>query len=70
MKLEINNKQLELLQFMVLHFECDDNEEEELILQLEQNLYELGAQEALRLTRITEAQENQPNPAWYLLQHC
>ena len=30
MKLEINNKQLELLQFMVLHFECDDDEEEEL----------------------------------------
>ena len=26
MKLEINKKQLELLQFMVLHFECDDNE--------------------------------------------
>ena len=38
MKLEINKKQLELLQFMVLHFKCDDDEEEELILQLEQNV--------------------------------
>ena len=64
MKLEINNKQLELLQFMVLLFECDDNEEEELILQLEQNLYELEAKEALRLKSITEAQEKQPNPEW------
>ena len=64
MKLDLNKKQLELLKFMVLHFECDDNEEEELILQLEQNLYELGAKEALRLKSITEAQEKQPNPEW------
>ena len=64
MKLEINNKQLELLQFMVLHFEFDDDEEEELILQLEQNLNELGAKEALRLKSITEAQEKQPTPEW------
>ena len=64
MKLEINKKQLELLQFMVLHFESDDDEEEELILQLEQNLNELGAKEALRLKSITEAQEKQPTPEW------
>ena len=64
MKLEINKKQLELLQFMVLHFECDDDEEEELILQLELNLNELGAKEALRLKSITEAQEKQPTPEW------
>ena len=64
MKLEINKKQLELLQFMVLHFECDGDEEEELILQLEQNLNELGAKEALRLKSITEAQEKQPTPEW------
>ena len=64
MKLEINKKQLELLQFMVLHFECDADEEEELSLQLEQNLNELGAKEALRLKSITEAQEKQPTPEW------
>ena len=64
MKLDLNTKQLELLQFMVLHFKCDDNEEEELILQLEQNLNELGAKEALRLKSITEAQEKQPTPEW------
>ena len=64
MKLEINKKQLELLQFMVLHFECDDDEEEELILQLEQNLNELGAKEALRLKNITKAQAKQPTMEW------
>ena len=64
MKLDLNKKQLELLKFMVLHFECNDNEEEEFILQLEQNLYELGAKEALRLKSITEAQEKQPTPEW------
>ena len=64
MKLELNKDQLELLQFMVLHFKCDDEEEEKLILQLEQNLNELGAKEALRLKSITEAQEKQPTPEW------
>ena len=64
MKLEINKTQLELLQFMVLQFKCDDDEEEELILQLEQNLNELESKEALRLKSITEAQEKQPTPEW------
>ena len=64
MKLELNKDQLELLQFMVLHFKCDDEEEEKLILQLEQNLNELGAKEALRLKSITEAQKKQPTPEW------
>ena len=52
MKLELNKDQLELLQFMVLHFKCDDEEEEKLILQLEQNLNELGAK-AVSYTHLT-----------------
>ena len=64
MKLELNKDQLELLQFMVLHFKCDDEEEEKLILQLEQNLNELGAKESLRLKNITKAQAKQPTPEW------
>ena len=63
MKLELNKDQLELLQFMVLHFKCDD-EEEKLILQLEQNLNELGAKESLRLKNITKAQAKQPVAEW------
>ena len=64
MKLELNKDQLELLQFMVLHFKCDDEEEEKLILQLEQNLNELGAKESLRLKNITKAQAKQPVAEW------
>ena len=49
MNLEVNKKQLELLKFMVLHFECNDNEEKELIEQLEESLYDLEEKEALKL---------------------
>ena len=64
MKLEINKKQLELLQFMVLHFECNDNEEKELIEQLEESLYDLEEKEALKLMGILKAQEKHPEPEW------
>ena len=64
MKLEINKKQLELLQFMVLHFECNDNEEKELIEQLEESLYNLEEKEALKLMGIMKAQEKHPEPEW------
>ena len=64
MKLEINKKQLELLQFMVLHFECNDNEEKELIEQLEESLYDLEEKEALKLMGILKAQEKQPKAEW------
>ena len=64
MNLEVNKKQLELLKFMVLHFECNDNEEKELIEQLEENLYDLEEKEALKLMGIMKAQEKHPEPEW------
>ena len=64
MNLEVNKKQLELLKFMVLHFECNDNEEKELIEQLEESLYNLEEKEALKLMGILKAQEKQPTPEW------
>ncbi len=64
MKLEVNKKQLELLKFMVLHFECNDNEEKELIEQLEESLYNLEEREALKLMGIMKAQEKHPEPEW------
>ena len=64
MKLEINKKQLELLKFMVLHVECNDNEEKELIEQLEESLYDLEEKEALKLMGIMKAQEKHPEPEW------
>ena len=64
MNLEINKKQHELLKFMVLHFECNDNEEKELIEQLEESLYDLEEKEALKLMGIMKAQEKHPEPEW------
>ncbi len=64
MNLEVNKKQLELLKFMVLHFECNDNEEKELIEQLEESLYNLEEKEALKLMGIMKAQEKHPTPEW------
>ena len=64
MKLEVNKKQLELLKFMVLDFECNDNEEKELIEQLEESLYDLEEKEALKLMGIMKAQEKHPEPEW------
>ena len=64
MNLEVNKKQLELLKFMVLHFECNDNEEKELIEQLEESLYNLEEKEALKLMGIMKAQEKLPDPEW------
>ena len=49
---------------MVLHFECNDNEEKELIEQLEESLYDLEEKEALKLMGILKAQEKHPEPEW------
>ena len=49
---------------MVLHFECNDNEEKELIEQLEESLYDLEEKESLKLMGILKAQEKQPTPEW------
>ena len=40
MQLELNREQLELLKFMVLHYEYDDDKEREVVEQLEFKLYE------------------------------
>ncbi len=64
MKLEINNKQLELLKFMVLHYEYDDDEEREVVEQLEFKLYEAEDKDSLRLKNILKAQAKQPTPEW------
>tara|TARA_Y100001958_G_scaffold112970_1_gene80200 strand:- start:209 stop:382 length:174 start_codon:yes stop_codon:yes gene_type:complete len=48
MQIEINKKQLELLKYAVLWYECNDKEEEELIEQLEVKLYNAQEQDLLR----------------------
>ena len=48
MKIEVNKKQLEILKYAVLWYECNDKEEEELIEQLEVKLYNAQEQDLLR----------------------
>ena len=48
MKIEINKKQLELLKYAVLWYECNDMEEEKLIDELEVILYNAQEQDLLR----------------------
>jgi len=49
MKLELNSKQLELLKYMVLWYESNDKEEEELCQQIEAKIYHLQEKDVLRL---------------------
>tara|TARA_B100000212_G_scaffold22353_1_gene14810 strand:+ start:189 stop:362 length:174 start_codon:yes stop_codon:yes gene_type:complete len=48
MKIEINKKQLEILKYAVLWYECNDMEEEKLIDELEVILYNAQEQDLLR----------------------
>ena len=48
MQIEINKKQLEILKYAVLWYECNDMEEEKLIDELEVILYNAQEQDLLR----------------------
>ena len=48
MKLEINKEQLELLKYATLWYECNDKEEERIVNELEEKLYNVQEQDLLR----------------------
>ena len=48
MKLEINKEQLELLKYAILWYECNDKEEERIVNELEEKLYNIQEQDLLR----------------------
>ena len=60
MKLELNKEQLELLKFVVLNFETNDDEEEQILQAIEEKIYDLQEKEALKLVGILKAQAKQP----------
>ena len=65
MKLEVNREQLELLKFMVLHYEYDDDKEREVVEQLEFKLYEIiGEIKNEHEKKLAEAQAKQPKAEW------
>ena len=64
MKLELNKDQLELLKFVVLNFETNDDEEEQILQAIEGKIYDLQEKEALKLVGILNAQAKQPTMEW------
>jgi hypothetical protein len=64
MKLELNKEQLELLKFVVLNFETNDDEEEQILQAIEGKIYDLQEKEALKLVGILNAQAKQPTMEW------
>ena len=64
MKLELNKDQLELLKFIVLNFETNDDEEEQILQAIEGKIYDLQEKEALKLVGILNAQAKQPTMEW------
>tara|TARA_S200000501_G_scaffold352652_1_gene371692 strand:+ start:68 stop:265 length:198 start_codon:yes stop_codon:yes gene_type:complete len=64
MKLELNKDQLELLKFIVLNFESNDDEEEQILQAIEGKIYDLQEKEALKLVGILNAQAKQPSMEW------
>ena len=63
-KLELTNKQLEFLKFVIQDFEYNDNEEKNMIDQIEAMIYELQEQDALRIIGALKAQAKQPKAEW------
>ena len=49
MQIEVNKEQLELLKYAVLWYECNDEEEEKIIDELEEKLYQAQEDQALRV---------------------
>ena len=64
MKLELNKDQLELLKFIVLNFETNDDEEGQILQAIEGKIYDLQEKEALKLVGILNAQAKQPSMEW------
>ena len=64
MKLELNKDQLELFKFVVLNFETNDDEEEQILQAIEGKIYDLQEKEALKLVGILNAQAKQPTMEW------
>ena len=50
MKIEINKEQLELLKYAVLWYECNDKEEERIVNELEEKLYNIQEHIIIRMS--------------------
>jgi len=64
MKLELSKEQLELLEFVIQEFECQDDTERNLIEGIVSQIYDVKEEELLRAIGILNAQAKQPTMEW------
>ena len=64
MKLELNKEQLELLEFVIQEFECQDDTERNLIEGIVSQIYDVKEEELLRVIGILNAQAKRPVAEW------
>ena len=64
MKLNITKEQLELLEFVIQEFECQDDTERDLIEGIVSQIYDVKEEDLLRVMNILKAQAKQPKAEW------
>tara|TARA_B100000401_G_C52523142_1_gene585356 strand:+ start:116 stop:310 length:195 start_codon:yes stop_codon:yes gene_type:complete len=64
MKLELNKEQLELLEFVIQEFKCQDDTERNLIEGIVSQIYDVKEEELLRAIGILNAQAKRPVAEW------
>ena len=64
MKLKLTTEQLELLEFVIAEFECQDDTERDLIKGIVSQIYDVKEEELLRAIGILYAQAKQPTMEW------
>ena len=64
MKLEVTKEQLELLEFVIQEFECQDDTERDLIEGIVSQIYDVKEEDLLRVIGILKAQAKQPKAEW------
>jgi hypothetical protein len=64
MKLELTTEQLELLEFVIAEFKCQDDTERDLIEGIVSQIYDVKEEELLTAVKILKAQSKQPVPEW------
>ena len=64
MKLKLTTEQLELLEFVIAEFECQDDTERDLIEGIVSQIYDVKEEELLRAIGILNAQAKRPVAEW------
>ena len=64
MNLKLTTEQLELLEFVIAEFKCQDDTERDLIEGIVSQIYDVKEEELLRVIGILKAQAKQPKAEW------